>query len=76
MAVVSHLFYAFLYGGLSLKVVEARLTNIPIVQARELRMDSLFEFEDGSVAVLDYESDYRKANFASPAASSPARLIR
>ena len=27
-------------------------------------MDNLFELEDGSVAVLDYESEYKKANFS------------
>jgi len=41
-----------------LKVVDVRPTNIPIVQAKELRMDNLFELEDGSVAVLDYESEH------------------
>ena len=46
-----------------LKVVDVKPTNIPIVQARELRMDNLFELEDGSVAILDYESTYKKANF-------------
>ncbi len=46
-----------------LKVVDVRPTNIPIVQARELRMDNLFELEDGSVAILDYESEYKKVNF-------------
>lgn len=44
-----------------LKVVDIRPTNIPIVQARELRMDNLFELEDGSVAILDYESEYKEA---------------
>ena len=43
--------------------MDVRPTNIPIVQARELRMDNLFELEDGSVAILDYESAYKKANF-------------
>lgn len=47
----------------NLKVVDVRPTNIPIVQARELKMDNLFELEDGSVAILDYESVYKKANF-------------
>ncbi len=46
-----------LFGlGSDLKVVDVRPTNIPIVRARELRMDNLFELEDGSVAILDYES--------------------
>ncbi|MCI8837516.1 MAG: hypothetical protein HFG74_05570, partial [Hungatella sp.] len=53
-----------LFGlGMDLKVVDVRPTNIPIVQARELRMDKVFELEDGSVAILDYESEYRKENF-------------
>ncbi len=53
-----------LFGlGMDLKVVDVRPTNIPIVQARELRMDNVFELEDGSVAILDYESEYRKENF-------------
>lgn len=49
--------------GTNLKVVDVRPTNIPIVQARELRMDNLFELEDGSVGILDYESEYKKTNF-------------
>ena len=53
-----------LFGfGTDLKVVGVKPTNIPIVQARELRMDNLFELEDGSVAILDYESEYKKSNF-------------
>ncbi len=46
-----------------LKVVDVKPTNIPIVQARELRMDNLFVLEDGSIAILDYESAYKKSNF-------------
>lgn len=46
-----------------LRVVDVKPTNIPIVQARELHMDNLFELEDGSVAILDYESTYKKSNF-------------
>ena len=53
-----------LFGlGTGLKVVDVKPTNLPIVQARELRMDNLFELEDGSVAILDYESEYKKSNF-------------
>ncbi len=46
-----------------LKVVDARPTDIPIVQARELRLDNLFELEDGSVAIIDYESVWKETNF-------------
>ena len=53
-----------LFGlGTDLKVVDVKPTNLPIVQARERRMDNLFELEDGSVAILDYESEYKKSNF-------------
>lgn len=53
-----------LFGlGTDLKVVDVKPTNLLIVQARELRMDNLFELEDGSVAILDYESEYKKSNF-------------
>ena len=53
-----------LFGlGTDLKVADVKPTNLPIVQARELRMDNLFELEDGSVAILDYESEYKKSNF-------------
>ena len=47
----------------NLKVIDIRPTNIPIVQAKELRMDNLFELEDGSVAILDYESQFKETNF-------------
>ena len=47
----------------NLKVIDIRPTNIPIVQAKELRMDNLFELEDGSIAILDYESQFKETNF-------------
>ncbi len=46
-----------------LKVIDIHPTNLPIIQAKELRMDNLFELEDGSIAILDYESDYKETNF-------------
>ena len=47
----------------NLKVVDVKPTNLPVVRAKELRMDNLFELEDGSVAILDYESVFKKENF-------------
>ena len=35
-------------------------TNIPAVKANELRLDNLFELADHSVAIVDYESKYKK----------------
>ncbi len=47
--------------GLDLPEVKQVLpTNIPTVKANELRLDNLFELADGSVALVDYESDYEK----------------
>ena len=48
-----------LFGlGTDLKVVDVKPTNLPIVQARELRMDNLFELEDGTYCVYGgYTSD-------------------
>lgn len=47
--------------GLDLpKVKQVLPTNIPTVKANELRLDNLFELADGSIALLDYESDYEK----------------
>lgn len=45
------------------KVVNIQPTNIPIMEVKELRMDNLFELNDGSVAILDYESVYKEENF-------------
>jgi len=47
--------------GLNLPEIKQVLpTNIPTVKANELRLDNLFELSDGSIALVDYESDYDK----------------
>jgi len=49
--------------GLDLPKIKRMMpTNIPVVKVKELRIDNLFELEDGTMAVVDYESDYRKAD--------------
>ena len=49
--------------GLDIPEVKAVLpTNIPSVRANELRLDNLFELADGTVALVDYESEYAKEN--------------
>ena len=49
--------------GLNLPKIRAVLpTNIPAVTVKELRLDNLFELADGTAAIVDYESDYKKAD--------------
>lgn len=46
------------YGVGVPKIVKVLPTNLPMIEANELRMDNLFLLEDGSVALVDYESTY------------------
>jgi len=49
--------------GLDLpEIREVKPTNIPAVKANELRLDNLFELEDETVAIVDYESKYDQAD--------------
>ena len=50
------------YGFNLPKVKEAKPTNLPVIQADELRLDNLFLLEDGSLAIIDYESAYKAKN--------------
>ena len=50
------------YGVMVPKIVEVKPTNLPAVEANELRMDNLFLLEDGSLAIVDYESRYSEEN--------------
>ncbi len=50
------------YGINLPKIVEVLPTNLPEISANELRIDNLFLLEDGRVAVIDYESSYKKRN--------------
>ena len=45
------------------KVVSIQPTSIPLLELKELRIDNLFELEDGSVAIVDYESTYKEEDF-------------
>lgn len=52
---------SFRVYGLDLPEIKRVLpTNIPTIKANELRLDNLFELADGSVAIVDYESEYNK----------------
>ena len=46
------------------EIVRAGPTNLPAIEVNELRIDNLFELSDGSVAIVDYESEYSEANKA------------
>ena len=49
--------------GLDLPRVRRVLpTNLPVIFANELRLDNLFELEDDSIALIDYESAYHDAD--------------
>ncbi len=47
------------YGIKMPKIKEVLPTNLPVVEANELRLDNLFRLEDGSIALVDYESVYK-----------------
>lgn len=42
------------------KIKQVLPTNLPAVSANELRIDNLFLLEDGTIAIIDYESKYKK----------------
>ena len=44
------------------KIIDVLPTNLPGIAADEMRIDNLFLLEDGTVAIVDYESAYKKAN--------------
>lgn len=46
------------YGVDAPKIVQVLPTNLPVIEANELRLDNLFLLEDGSLALVDYESSY------------------
>ena len=49
--------------GLDLpEIIHVEPTNLPTIQATELRIDNLFELADGTFAIIDYESDYDEKN--------------
>lgn len=46
------------YGLPHIRIKDARPTNLPAVEANELRLDNLFILEDDSFALIDYESTF------------------
>ena len=50
------------YGVENSDIVDVKPTNLPAIEANELRLDHLFEFADGSLGIVDYESSYTEEN--------------
>ena len=50
------------YGVKVPRIVQVLPTNLPVIEANELRLDNLFLLEDGSLALVDYESSYADAD--------------
>lgn len=49
--------------GLDIPKIKAVLpTNLPVVEANEMRLDNIFQLEDDSIALIDYESKYEYAD--------------
>lgn len=44
------------------KIKQVLSTNLPVIQANELRMDNLFLLEDDTFLLVDYESTYKQEN--------------
>ena len=51
------------FGLPHLSVTGILPTNLPAVESNELRIDNLFQLEDGSLAIMDYESKFDRENF-------------
>ena len=50
------------YGIRDSLIKDVRPTNLPAIEANELRLDNLFLMEDDSYAIVDYESRYSEEN--------------
>ena len=50
------------YGIRNPLIRDVKPTNLPAIEANELRLDNLFLMEDGAYAIIDYESSYSEAN--------------
>ena len=51
-----------IYGADVPEIVDVEPTNLPVIEANELRLDNLFLLKDGSYAIVDYESTYSEEN--------------
>ena len=51
------------FGLPDLNIVGILPTNLPAIESNELRLDNLFLLSDGSIAIIDYESEFKRENF-------------
>lgn len=47
------------YGRPDIQIVDVLPTNLPSIEANELRLDHLFRLADESLAIIDYESAFK-----------------
>ena len=52
-----------MFGLPHLSITGILPTNLPAIESNELRIDNLFQLEDGSLAIMDYESSFDRENF-------------
>lgn len=52
-----------MYGQNIPRIVKALPTGLPEISANELRIGHIFELEDQTICIIDYESSYKKENF-------------
>jgi hypothetical protein len=45
------------------RIVNILPGDLPVIIANEMRIDSIFLLEDGSIAIIDYESDFKTSNY-------------
>lgn len=50
------------YGITASRIVSVLPVNLPVVEANEMATDNLYEMEDGSYAMVDYESAFRESS--------------
>lgn len=51
------------FGRPDLSIVGVPPTNLPAIESNELRLDHLFLLDDGSLSIIDYESEFDRENF-------------
>lgn len=49
-------------GLKDVEIIDVLPTNLPAIEANELRLDNLFRLSSGEYAIVDYESEYSESN--------------